>query len=345
MSKSNFKLSTAALAFGFALAVTVGYGVAFADEPPPDDFPPPAAPKTPPVKTPPVETPEGDTPEGEVPEVETPKVETPEVETPEVEAPEVEAPKGEDAWSPPAVTPGGTGSTLPPPQIIRRRGRGLPPKQPRPSGAMPTFDIPATNKPQRTPLIRDVAAERPGSVMPPAPALPGAATPPPPAPPKLPIKKVQPTAPTQPRLIPAARSGTRVIGVAKTHNVALSDGDLALQIDVDYDVRGQSGQDIYVGIWFVRKDTGKHIKAALTSYGDPTGFVTLQTRSSRVQTAAARFAATLRIPYRAFPVATGTDAYDVEARVQILRRESGTAVSALARGTTEFRVYGASDAK
>ena len=58
-----------------------------------------------------------------------------------------------------------------------------------------------------------------------------------------------------------------------------------------------------------------------------------------MQAATVRYHATLRVPYAAFPVAVGEDAYDVEARVRILRAETRNRVSELAQGQTTFRVY------
>jgi hypothetical protein len=148
----------------------------------------------------------------------------------------------------------------------------------------------------------------------------------------------------------AAGAGTRVISIRKQHNVeipgvgaagSLGRKDLALRLDVGYEVHGQAGRDVYVAVWFARLDSGALIRSAMPEYADASGQVTLQTRAARVAGNAARFVATLRVPYRAFPVASGEDAYDVQARVQVLRQEGPGRVSVLARGSTSFRVYGA----
>ncbi|MDA1196275.1 MAG: hypothetical protein O2894_13990, partial [Planctomycetota bacterium] len=143
----------------------------------------------------------------------------------------------------------------------------------------------------------------------------------------------------------AGVQGSRVLAVSKTHNVPLDAGpgaepDLALQLDVDYEVRGQAGRNVYVAIWFARVREGSLVRSALPAYGDREGNVTLQTRSAAVASDASRYRATLRIPYRAFPMSAGEASYDVEARVQILRVENGERVSMLCRGSTTFRVYG-----
>ena len=155
-----------------------------------------------------------------------------------------------------------------------------------------------------------------------------------------PVVPATPKLPAAPQTFPAVASSSRVFGVAKTHNVALSQNELALQMEIDYEVRGQDGRDVYVAIWFVRTDTQKHIAAALDTYRDPGGFLTLQTRTARVRGNAGRFTATMRIPYRAFPVAQPNDSYEVEARVQVLRAERGGRATSLAKGATTFRVYG-----
>jgi len=294
--------------------LSLGASQAVADEPPGAAFPPPTA-KRPAPPPPAAKTPA-----------------------------KKPAPAPESAWSPPAVTPGSTGSALPPPQVVRHRGAGLPPRSTpvAPSSTSPTSPTaptaPTRGSPPRAPAIRDIPTWTPPRPLPPSPPSGLPTIPRAPA-----LTQPAPVRPVPPRLNDAARSGTRIIGISKTHNVALTDGDLALQLDVDYEVRQQAGREVYVAIWFVRKDSGKHVRAALTSYADPGGFVTLQTQSARVPAAVGRYAATLRVPYRAFPVARGSDAYDVEARVQILRKERGGSVSALARGTSVFRVYGATE--
>jgi hypothetical protein len=194
--------------------------------------------------------------------------------------------------------------------------RGTPPPPPPPP-------LPTEGPTVRLPTVRTPAA-------PSAPAI------------RAPVTAT-PSLPTAPRAIPTAVSATRVFSVAKTHNVALADADLALQMDVDYEVRRQNGRDVYVAIWFVRNDTGEHIRAAVATYADTAGFLTLQTRSARVRGDAGRFTAALKIPYRAFPVAQPNDSYEVSARVQILRADGGGRVSSLAKGSTTFRVYGYPD--
>lgn len=296
---------------------------AWADEPPPDDFPPPVAPKDVPPP------PEAKTPEAKAPDVKLPPAEMPKAKPPVAPQPPVTKPADAGAWSPPAVVPS-TGSALPPPQIIRKRG-----STPARSAMSTTTLPPRMTRPE--PPIVDLPTTRP---------------PPPPPPPQLPTMRAPvveapavrtPALPVAPRAFPTVATATRVFGVSKTHNVAIAGGDLALQMDVDYEVHGQDGRNVYVGIWFVRRDTGKHIRSALSTYGDTDGFVTLQTRTALVKGNAGRFTATLKIPYRAFPVSQSTESYEVEARVQILRADGNGRATSLARGNTTFRVYGFSE--
>ena len=276
------------------------------------------------------------------------------------------------AWSAPAVTPGAGSAlgALPPPQVVRRRG-SMPPRAPMP--APRAQDAPAS--PGDETYVRDVPALRP----PPQAATPSAPTgtppaswampPPPPPPPPLPdgTPDAMPGTPMPGTPMPATSmpgagaspkpttavgvEGNRVYGVAKSHNVELTVPvaagsndvairELALRLDVDYELRGQAGRDVYVAAWFARAETGALLTAGLPAYADGQGHVTLQTRSARVTGDASRFLATMQIPYRAFPVSTGEDAYDVEARLQVLRDEGGGRVTVLCSGATTFRVYG-----
>jgi hypothetical protein len=324
---------TAIMLGGSVLGALVSGGVAaWADEPPPDDFPPPSTPKdAPPAdgEKADVEKPAEKAPEGKAPAPSLPPAELPKAKPPVAPKPPALKPAEAGAWSPPAVVPGGTGSALPAPQIIRRRGGTAAPS------AMPR--APTAPRMTRTePPIVDMPTTRP----PPPPLLPA------PRGPSAtgPVVRT-PALPTAPRAFPTVVTSTRVFSVAKTHNVALAAGDLALQMDVDYEVHGQDGRNVYVGIWFVRRDTGAHIRSALTTYADSDGFVTLQTRTALVRGNTGRFTATLRIPYRAFPVAQSSESYEVEARVQILRADGAGRTTSLARGTTTFRVYGSSDAE
>jgi ribosomal protein L18 len=145
----------------------------------------------------------------------------------------------------------------------------------------------------------------------------------------------------RPAPAPARLTGNEVLRVAKTHNLPMGDGDLALQLDVDYRLVGQANRDVYVQVWFARKATGRAIVSTMPQHGDNTGQATVQTRAARVTGADMRYRATLKIPYRVFPVAARGEEYDVQARVQVLRREARNMVSVLARGETTFRVYGA----
>ena len=265
-------------------------------------------------------------------------------------------------WSPPATTPGRAARptmndpTLPPPRIVRRRSSTaptarattpsapLPPSSRTPARADTAVTHAPLTGPTTTPSLDDTPAVRvtprtarstttPGSMPAGAPA---ASTPP-----------LQPRAPTTmpvPRT-PARSAAGEVYGITKLHNVPLDRGpgtqdDLALQLDVDYEVRGQRGRDVYVAIWFVRASDGTMIRSAVPAYGDRDGHATLQTRSARVALDAARYKATLRIPYRAFPMGAGEASYDVEARVQVLRTEARGQVAVLCHGSTTFRVYG-----
>lgn len=266
-------------------------------------------------------------------------------------------------WSPPAVTPGRTpraapsDPSLPPPRIVRRR-TGSAPAGRTASSAMPSSGMPASSQP-RVPASPGAASPMPppATGMPPSTGRgPIAVTP------RTPRVPATPRAPVQPRAaMPASRTATsapattaatptgiascRIFGISKLHNVPLDRGpgtenDLALQIDVDYELRGQARRDVYVAIWFARTADGSLVSSAVDAYKDRAGNATLQTRSARVVTDPARYKATLRIPYRAFPMAVGEASYDVEARVQVLRTEPSGQVTVLCRGSTTFTVFG-----
>lgn len=276
-------------------------------------------------------------------------------------------------WSPPATTPGRTARptmndpSLPPPRIVRRGGaRSTTPRAP--VNTPPSTNNPPISVTPRAPVSTPPTGTTnpPISVTPRTPrsttpnAVPGTMMPPPPAQPRAPAGTTPPTttmtppATTQPRspVQPTATAtgttgvaGSRIFNITKMHNVPLDRGpgteqDLALQLDVDYEVRGQNGRDVYVGIWFANKETGTMVQAAVPSYRDRAGNATLQTRAGRVAGNAARYKATLRIPYAAFPMGPGQASYDVEARVQVLRSEGRGQVTVLCRGSTTFRVYG-----
>ncbi len=249
--------------------------------------------------------------------------------------PEEAAPAANDApWSPPAVTPGAGSAlgSLPPPRVVRRRG-SLPARRPTTANRAPT----GTPAPPRAPL-RDLPSVRdvPARTNPPLPPIDN-------------TTGRTPSAPSAGTFAAATTAagvgGSRVIGIAKTHNVPLErvDGqpqDLALQFDVDYEVRNQANRDVQVAIWFARADGTGLVTSSMRQYADARGKVTLQTRSARVAGTSARYNAVLRIPYRAFPIKAGESSYDVKARVQILRSEAAGKVTVLCEGTTTFRVYG-----
>lgn len=222
-------------------------------------------------------------------------------------------------WSEPTAPPvGQSGSDpLPPPRVVVRRG----------SRPNPPTDAAAA---AMGPRIKDVASDRLRPV-----GARGIATPEPPA------AGQAPAAPAPSGLAPIPKNPNRILSIGKTHNLVHgNDGDLALQLDVQYELYGQAGRDVHVGIWFARANTDTYLESTMRDYADPRGYVTVQTRSARVRSNDARFAATLRIPYRAFPVKEGGEEYDVEARVEVLRTEGQGKVSVLCLGTTTFRVYG-----
>lgn len=254
-------------------------------------------------------------------------------------------------WSPPAVTPGRdtrptmNDPSLPPPRIVRRRsGTPVQPRAPLP--AQPRSTTPYAPTGPTTTGTRPASGQGAVRVTP--------RTPPTAAQPRMPVRSTAPAQPavttTPPETMQPIAPGAqgRVIGITKLHNVPLGTGraqpggedELALQLDVDYEVRGQRGRDVYVAIWFVRATDGTMIRSSVPSYGDRNGNATLQTRAARVSLDAARYKATLRIPYRAFPMGAGEASYDVEARVQVLRTEARGQVTVLCRGSTTFRVYG-----
>ncbi len=219
-------------------------------------------------------------------------------------------------WSTPTAPPVGQsgGDALPPPRVIVRRG-SLP--------NAPT-DVEAAALERR---IKDVA-DRPLT-----PTIPAIRRPPP--------GRTAPAASTPPGLPAIKTNPNQIHSIGKTHNLEQgTEGDLFLQLDIQYELHGQAGRAVHVGVWFARVDTGKYLESTMQEYADPKGHITVQTQAGRVRGNSARFAAALRIPYRAFPVKPEGEEYDVEARVEILRGERGGKVSVLCLGTTTFRVYG-----
>jgi hypothetical protein len=214
------------------------------------------------------------------------------------------------AWSqPPEAAP-----ALPPPTVIvRRRGTPLPPVH-------------------EESAVKDVPSEIP----PPTPAAqPEREV----APPTAPAPPPEPERRAEDGRLPIAMTPSMVQSITKTHNVPLEDGERVLKLEVEYEVVGQAGRDVYVGIWFVRKDKDRYVRAAMWQYRDPQGYLTAQTRSARVGSDTARYVAALQVPYGAFPMREGDQEYEVQGRVLVLRRESGSRMTVLARGETTFTVY------
>ena len=243
---------------------------------------------------------------------------------PPAEPPAKEADAG---WSTPSgAAPTPASSTLPPPRIVRR-----------------------TSARTTTPSV----------ATPPAPTAPAAPVPPPPATPSAgTFRETEPRAPMQatplpPRDAPPASAvqqarapACRILSIQKTHNVeqdtVARGGALYLQLDIDYEVRGQQGRDVYVAVWFARTADGSLVKSLTHDYSDGAGHVTVQTRWTRVIAPSVRYAARVLVPYHTFPADPSQASYEIDARVQILRKEAARGrVSILARDKTTFRVYGA----
>ena len=237
--------------------------------------------------------------------------------------------------SQPPITAGGAvkNGRLPPPQIVRH-SRRVPARTPYASTA-------AT-----APIARDVPAARLSSVSPimsPVAAPSGA---------QAAAPLVVPTTPDSRRLqvratrVRVNQPTCRILSIQKTHNVEAPDGVgdvLFLQLDVEYEVRGQQGRDVYIGTWFARSADGRLVRSLRQRYADTAGNATIQTRWTRVTGATARYAATLLIPYQVFPAHESGKSYEIDARVQLLRNEARGRVSLLARDKTMFRVYGLSE--
>ena len=177
---------------------------------------------------------------------EPPPADEPEAAPPTVVENEPEPPKAEPpVWGDPAAPP--TADKSLPPPVIRVRSRG-----PRPTVAT-------------EPAIKDVPSE----VRPPQ---------------RVPSSGVRRPPPAQPARTTAKKDEARPIttrsavhSISKTHNVPLRSGDRVLKLDVEYEVVGETGRDVYVGVWFVRRDKDRYIRARMWQYADPQGFLTVQT--------------------------------------------------------------------
>lgn len=220
----------------------------------------------------------------------------------------------EPAWSPPArPIPRETGESALPPPTIRLRSRGTPAPEPQDA------------------RIRDVPSELPGLVPEAAPATDRRPLP-------APAAARDDGAAGDGRL-PIAMTPSMVRSISKTHNVPRADDLRALRLDVEYEVVGEAGRRVYVGVWFVRRESGRYLRSAMWQYGDPQGYLTVQTRPARIGARCTRYVARLEIPYAAFPMKSGEEEYEVEARVHVLRQERGSMMTVLARGETTFTVH------
>ena len=254
--------------------------------------------------------------------------------------PESAPAKGADEWSAPSgpssAKPAPAASNLPPPRIVKRRSGN--------AAATPAA-TPSTGTFQADPM----PARRTTTNAAPLPSQPATVT-------RVPARPAPPTMMTGTSRTPAgtaARPATprvtavngRVISIEKTHNVESeaieTGGPLFLQLDIEYEVMNQQGRDVYVGVWFARKDNGQLIKSLTHDYRDGGGNLTIQTRWTRVIGPRVKYAATLLIPYYTFPADQTEESYEVEVRVNVLRNERQRGrVSVLARDMTTFRVFG-----
>jgi hypothetical protein len=138
---------------------------------------------------------------------------------------------------------------------------------------------------------------------------------------------------------PTFRSGAQIETVSKMHNLPLPDKKLALRLDVTFSVQGARGRAVYLEVDFQRMDTGETVRSTLPVYANPNGTLAVRTALSTVPVDAGRFAASVWVPYQAFPSPTDVDMYSVTANVKLQRSEAGRAPTTLATATTTFNVH------
>jgi len=295
-------------------------------------------------------------------------------ETPKIEEPAPEKPAGKRA----ATRPPTANKDLPPP-VIRNpatRNSGARNPGPRNSGArnpmsriIPAASTPTTVPVRTAPIRRPPTSitSRPVTTVPMQPLIrtqPGATAPGPAAPgpsaPRTYYRELEfapytaPGSPATPATTPIVRRPVSPAGppratrevrvsnidrIAKQHNLTMRIGGTGMRIDVTFTAINQANQSVYVGVWFARKEGGELIRSAMRDFSDASGNTTAQTRPVRVVGTASVYKTSVMVPYGAFPAPGAGDSYEIEARVQLMRREGANA-RILARGTTTFRVHG-----
>lgn len=280
-------------------------------------------------------------------------------ETPEIEEPAPEKPAGKRA----ATRPPTANKDLPPPVIRNPAARNLGARNPA-SRIIPAPSTPTTVPARTAPIRRPPTSitSRPVTTVPMQPVIrtqPGT-TVPGPAAPRTYYRELEfapytaPGSPATPATTPIVRRPVSPAGppratrevrvsnidrIAKQHNLRMRTGGAGMRIDVTFTAINQANQSVYVGVWFARKEGGELIRSAMRDFSDASGNTTAQTRPVRVVGSASVYKTSVMVAYSAFPAPGAGDSYEIEARVQLMRRE-GVNVRILARGTTTFTVHG-----
>ncbi len=266
--------------------------------------------------------------------------------TPEIEEPAAAEPPTEKPVANPAK------KDLPPPTIRNpaRSPRIIP--APTTPTVAPTRTAPIrqrgtniTSRPVTAVPMQPVVRTRPGATLPATTTRVPYVAPGAPRAPRTPTTIRRPVSPTGPVRPTREIRVSNIDRISKRHNLKMRSGATGMRVDITFTAINQANRSLYVGIWFARKDDEKLIRSSWRNFADSAGNLTVQTRPVRVSGKMSTYKSSVMVPYGAFPAPGAGESYDIEARVQLLRRE-GARVRVLARTVTTFTVHGpeASDA-
>ncbi len=139
-------------------------------------------------------------------------------------------------------------------------------------------------------------------------------------------------------ILARVRTENAVLFVRKKHDQPWHGVWTALELDMLFHVYGQAGRSIGASVTFYSTRTNQPLRARMEPYVDGDGNVSIYTKIIPMAENSKLLRTKLKIPYRAFPWPTSNREYEVQARVRLLRREPNGSVTALARGTTTFKI-------
>jgi hypothetical protein len=134
-------------------------------------------------------------------------------------------------------------------------------------------------------------------------------------------------------------TGPAILDIVKNHNLPVSDGTLALRLDVRFRADGPAGSAYRVWIHFHDNATGQPVKTARASFGDLAGAMYVVTKPVQHAGGTLEYVAPLWVPYNAFPDPGAGHSMVVDASAS-LTQVVGDAETPLGSSATSFRVHG-----